>query len=226
MTAPLVLLASILVWMGLTVLLVHAVHTVAPALGAVGIIVLFLALATVVMSSGVAHTADRLVSYPSGLFRALGLKRTPVLSLVLVWIVAAGLLVKGDDRLYVTLAADPRPGCPPGWRQPRRRRRPSRRRSKSGWGTTASPTSRPPARRPGARPAVPLVIVASSGGGARAGAWTALVMDAAFGYAGDGQPCLEPEGVWAAACPREATGCSRPAVSPGAVWGSPSTWPR
>jgi hypothetical protein len=175
-----VLLACVVVWMIVVVVLDRSVYSVAPRIGTAGVLAAFLLLLTYTLSSAVA-VGSSAATAPPAVFRAAGLRRTPVLSLIVVWVLALSLLPL-DFPLHVMVA---------------RRRGDAPARSENlagafhGWeeancllGETPTAGRRAPKMR-----AVPLVLVSSSGGGVRAAVWTSFVMDQVFGYSGEGLGC-------------------------------------
>jgi hypothetical protein len=140
-------------------------------LGAIGVVGAGLLLSTVTVCSIVA-LPDRLSARPAPLFRVLGLRRTPMLSLLAIWVVAVSVLPL-DEQLH-----DVRPGL-------------SRPENTGTTGITLKDAFDEWRARNcvavGTRvagqekPVVPLILVASSGGGIRAAAWTSQVLDRVLG---------------------------------------------
>lgn len=144
------------------VLLIVFPLELAPAIGTVGVVLVGAML--------FAAAAAALVGFaewtrPPDILYAFRIRRTPVFILLAVWLVLAG----GSDNDITVIAAEP--GAQGGitiddvW---------------SRWleGNPSTAVSVPNAVD---RPAVPIVFVASSGGGIRAAAWTGYVMDCIFG---------------------------------------------
>jgi hypothetical protein len=159
---------SLLVWWAVIWWMTGAaLDEVAQWTGVIGVVGAALLLLTVAACS-LAVLPERLRAEPLPLFRVLGLRRTPVLSLLAIWAVVASLLPI-DERLH-----DVRPML-------------ARATTSASAGITLQDAFDQWRRRnciavgdravgPG-KPVVPLVLVASSGGGIRAGAWTSQVLD-------------------------------------------------
>ncbi|MDP8929708.1 MAG: hypothetical protein M3O70_14325 [Actinomycetota bacterium] len=163
-SGPMILLATLLV-LGVAIAVVVSPHGAAPAVGPLGVALTALLGLTLVFALLVWRSERwaRTYGVPPA-FALLGLRRVPVLTLLVVWAVAATALDNGHHFDVTTRRA------------------------------TASDTSLAldvayerwvkaqefkPAPR-GRRPAVPLVLVAAEGGGIRAAFWTALVLDCVF----------------------------------------------
>jgi hypothetical protein len=140
-------------------------------LGAIGVVGAGLLLFTVTVCSIVA-LPDRLSAGPAPLFRVLGLRRTPMLSLLAIWVVAVSVLPL-DEQLHDVRPEVSRPGNTgttgitlndafDQWRA----------RNCIAVGTRVTGQE---------KPVVPLILVASSGGGVRAAAWTSQVLDRVLG---------------------------------------------
>jgi hypothetical protein len=146
--------------------------------GAIGVVLLFLVGVSAV--TGLLVIASEYVSTrykPPSLFRALRLRRWPVFALLLVWFVAAARFDTGVHwdvrRLDDTSAPQARLTLTQAWEAWR--------------DAQPKPTATPGAQRP----AIPLVLVAASGGGIRAATWTALAMRCLF----EGQPAVRDNGI-------------------------------
>jgi hypothetical protein len=162
------LVASVILWAALAWVLSTRVLTIAPALGAIAVLLAFSVLLVYFLTS-LAITVDRLPGRPAPLFAAVGLRRTPVVSLLVLWWLVVTLL-PFNTRLHDVLA-DNASGVSPS--------------SETLDGAMAQWTARnclTGVKASGELPAVPLVLVASSGGGIRAAVWTASVLDQALGY--------------------------------------------
>lgn len=178
----LALLASVLAWV-LVVRLLRYDLSAAASLGVVGVLSSFLLLASYTGSSVIA-VADRLVDRPAPAFRFLGLRRAPILSLALVWVAVASMVpFRGD--LHVAVAGG---GSGP------LRTGVDLEAAFEGWKAANCVLPGPP-REVGAAtlPAVPMVFVASSGGGIRAAVWTAHVLDQALGQPPAQGGCESPD---------------------------------
>ena len=148
----------------------------APWLGGLGVISLGLLLLAV-SGCGLIGVIDHVVRTPPTAFARLGLRRVPVLSFILVWFILASLLppeenthdvrgfgaTEGSERTRRDLAT-----LFAAWQERQ----------------CLTPGDQPLASAT-ARPAVPLVFVATSGGGVRSAAWTTYVLDRALGYGPD-----------------------------------------
>ncbi len=107
-----VLLACIVGWMVLVLLLDQAVFGIATWLGTAAVLALFFALFTYTLSSAVAVGMSAWPT-PPGVFRAVGLRRIPVLTFVVVWIVVVSLLPLDPLAPRCRLRGD-RSACVPG----------------------------------------------------------------------------------------------------------------
>ena len=165
------LLACVVGWMVLVLVLDRTVFAIAPRLGTAAVLALFFALFAYTLSSAVAVGMSAW-SKPPGVFRAVGLRRVPVLTFVAVWIVVVSLLPL-DLSLHdaVSEAAGPRAFQADTLGGAFTR-----------WTEHNCLTAGPPSEGPRTIPAVPLVLVSSSGGGVRAAVWTSFVMDRTFGF--------------------------------------------
>jgi hypothetical protein len=181
--APSILFGCLVAWMVALAALTRTVHVVAPALGSIGVVLAFCLLLAYTGSSVIA-TVDRWAPKPQLLFATTGLRRIPVLSLLLVWFLLASQFSFGE-RLHDVL-----PGAD------------DRTKPQQGIGLAGVFTDwvtrhcllgdADPKRRE--LPAVPLVFVASSGGGIRAAVWTSMVLETAFGSASADQSSKPTKG--------------------------------
>jgi hypothetical protein len=141
--------------------------------GAIGVVLVFLAAVSAVAAVLVGASEWASTRYkPPSLFRAIGLRRWPVFTLLLIWFVAGARFDSGVHWEVRRLEDVPAPQARltlaqawQGWREVHA-------------GSTVSPGAD--------RPAVPLVVVAAAGGGIRAATWTALAMRCLF----EGQPAV------------------------------------
>jgi hypothetical protein len=167
----LVLLACVSVWMASIWTFYLWGQTIGPAVGSIGIVAAFFILLTYTGSSVIA-VADTVVDEPAPLFRAVGLRRAPVLSLVAAWFLIASFL-PFDEAFH-----DVRPtGSPTNDLHPRELLS----EAFVAWVAENCLLSDTDVTTT-AKKAVPLVLVASSGGGIRAAVWTAYVLDRTLGY--------------------------------------------
>jgi hypothetical protein len=168
----------------------------ASELGTVGVVGLALLLLAAIGSS-IVVLIDRLLPVPP-LFRALHISHTPVLTLILVWALTATLLGVAEPLHDVQLEPSREP-----WRQsvaePGRELKAREGERLEGafelwrWQNCLVARTSQEAGSPEERPAVPLVLVATAGGGIRAAAWTTYVLDRVLGYAALPQePCVNP----------------------------------
>jgi hypothetical protein len=167
--------ASAVITAVLYALLVASPIEIAQAVGGVSIALVFLAALSLVLGGLILLTdwwVDRL--RPPWALQAFDVRRIPVVTLLLIWAVAAAKLDDGSHWDIRTLAAG------------------------SATNTTESPkyagvtiadafdawlgkaTGRAGGTTHAGRTAIPLVIVATSGGGVRSAYWTALAMDCLF----------------------------------------------
>jgi hypothetical protein len=129
-------------------------------LGTVGSLAVFLVAVCFLGCLAVAVEGQRA---PPAVFRAFRLRRIPIFVLVLIWLVVGGYLDQGgyDDVRRID-GAFPQATIQDAWAK---------------WIAK---------QQPNGRPAVPLVLVASEGGGIRAAYWTASVLDCALAGRGEG----------------------------------------
>jgi hypothetical protein len=148
--------------------------SVAPRVGTMGMIVMAAIFATL-LGAGAVRLAE--LSRPPRLLAAFGIKRTPMVALLVVWFLLAPTLlgVHTNDVRLISGVTQAGLGFDDVWQR---------------WAannlsqTTAATTE---------RPVVPLLLVSSSGGGLRAAAWTSFVLDCIFeGSPGAGGPCDGP----------------------------------
>ena len=135
--------------------------SVAPHLSTIGMIVIA-TIALTLLGAGAVRLAE--LSRPPRLLAAFGIRRMPVVTVLVVWLLLAPTLagrhVTDIPVLEDTGAAVGRPGL------------------RSGVGALGGgQPGRPPGRPDPSRPVVPLLLVSSSGGGLRAAAWTSFVLD-------------------------------------------------
>jgi hypothetical protein len=175
-------------WLALNVAIGWNVLFVGPFIGTIAMLLAFLLMLSIVL--GVLVRAGEKYQ-PAPAFRALQLRANPVLSLLLVWAVGASLISSAsfhDVRTRPLVL--PRGGAP----YPRTV---TIKGAYCRWAATnglsdPSCASYPPPSHPAAG-AVPLIVVASSGGGIKSAFWTDIVLDCLFdqrsSYCGpDGEP--------------------------------------
>jgi hypothetical protein len=177
-TALGVLLGTGVLWAGIALLLrdPDRMIAIAPQLGTVGVVCLFLSLLTLAGASLIV-LVDHVLLRPAQLFRALRLARTPVLSLLLIWLVLATYLPPGSGDDLHDIRTIARADTTPARASEQLADAFAYWRLQNCLVATSAPALA------GERPLVPLVLVSSSGGGIRAAAWTATVLDAFLGYA-------------------------------------------
>lgn len=194
------LLGCVLAWgvIFFALVLSESARRLTAQLGSIAIFTVGLLLVNLLVSNLVA-IVNLLAPHPAPIFRALRLRRTPVLTLIGIWYLLATLLppteplhdvlhrdAPGVLRSGVTLeTAFYRWRCRNGLIAPERRP-PSL--------PSDSPACSPPLAGlprpatgtadtlPTTKPIAPLILVASSGGGIRAAVWTTYVLDRALGY--------------------------------------------
>jgi hypothetical protein len=165
--------------------------------GTIGVLALFLIFASVILSALILFLEPL---RPAAIFRMLRLRRTPVLSILLAWmIVTTGILGgAGDHDARLLPSRSALPGCGPT-------------REAGGAATTQQPPAsvgvddvfdrwksknlrQPPGSGDTTQKAgVPLLMVASSGGGIRATYFTLAALQELFDDAGARDPC-DPSG--------------------------------
>lgn len=181
-------------------LVLVSVHSVAQAVGTVTIVLAFLILVTY-LALAMTWVSERVV--PPRLFLAVRLGRIPVLTLLVVWAVAAAALNDGeyhDVRRHPDAEARAAAAGSSGVRPIVLREALNR------WLDAQAVPDLYDAPRPRAgadkrRRIVPLVLVTAEGGGVRAAYWTALTLECLFGSGGASNTCrggLPPESVFAA----------------------------
>lgn len=175
----LALLVCILAWMVILLLVDANVFSLASSIGMAGVIAVFAILLVYSLSSVVAVSTS-LSTVPAPAFRAAGFRRTPILSLILLWAVLVSLLPLSFPRAPVNLP---------------------QREGHALIGDGLSDTfedwvkdnclmdAATDASGERVIPVAPLILVASSGGGVRAAVWTSYVMDEVFGFADAAAPC-------------------------------------
>jgi hypothetical protein len=162
------LVSSLAVWVVVAHLLGSSqqwLHDYSQAVGSVGVAAFAFAL-VVFVGMSLVGLGDA-VFYPPRAFRLLGYAHTPVVSLILVWWFLASALppeeATHDARRTTTAAA---------------RTTETLRARFDSWLARQCPI----VAGPNQTPVVPLVIVATAGGGARAATWTTYVLDRTLGY--------------------------------------------
>jgi hypothetical protein len=185
------------------------VQTITPWLGVVGVVSVALGLFCAV-GSAIVVLVDALVPTPRAL-RALKLARVPVLPALAVWWALAAFLPPQEPLHDVrfqpaSVASEPRVGeqlasAFQAWRF-------------RNCLVVADPAS---AGDPRNKPVVPLVLVATTGGGIRAAAWTAYVMDRVFGYDRPTERCTGQSADRLEAVPRGSRLFAASGVSGGSV---------
>lgn len=167
------LLTCVVVWMAFVVVLDRTVFDLAEWLGTAAVLALYFVLLTYTLSSAVAVGSSAWRA-PPAIFRAAGLRRIPVLTVIVTWILVVSLYpfdfsfhdavsdASGPDEFQ----ADTLAGAFSRW---------------TSHNCLVDP-SRTEAGGPRTIRAVPLVLVSSSGGGVRAAVWTSFVMDKTFGF--------------------------------------------
>jgi hypothetical protein len=177
-TALAVLAGACLLWSLIALLLRDLDRMLATAawLGTVAIVCMFLILLTLVGSSLIV-LVDRALLRPAQLFRGLRLARTPVLSLLLIWLLLAAYLPPSAHERIHDARTTPRGDMTAG--------HPGEQVTTAFefWRFQNCLLAPEPLPATAQRPLVPLVLVATSGGGIRAAAWTATVLDEFIGYA-------------------------------------------
>jgi len=163
--------AAVVMLLGLAyVLLLASPIRIPQDLGSVGIVFVFLEAASLALGGLVLLAGWWVDSYGEPrLLAAVQMRRIPVLTLLLIWAIIASLIDDGSHWGVRTLSASQATGpVPPSGI--------SLDQAFSAWLGKAS-------RRAGGggRKAIPLVFVATSGGGVRAAYWTALAVDCLFG---------------------------------------------
>lgn len=126
---------------------------------------------------------------PPAALGLLGFRRIPVVLLVVVWAVAGTVLDRGSPLHNVRIRDEQQATAGPVSVEDFFAQWAARNAANANASLTAIPA--------GAKPAVPLVMVASAGGGIKAAAWTAVVVDCLFGQhpapeCGD----MPPPGAW------------------------------
>jgi len=150
--------------------------SVAPHVGTIGMVIIAMMILSV-LGAGAIRVAE--LTRPPRLLAAFGIKRTPVVTLVVVWLFLAPTLADEhvtDIRTIVATSTRDVVGFDDVWAR---------------W-EAGNLSTDVPARSSGSegRTVVPLVLVSSSGGGLRAAAWTSFVLDCLFERAsGGGDPC-------------------------------------
>lgn len=184
-----ILLGCVVVWLAIVWSLSgwDLIAVVAGWIGPVGLLAAAVLLMTFTGCAAVA-AADRIVVTPWPIFRVVGLRRSPIVSLVALWFVLASILPP-EDTLHNALPADQRRHAAAGVA-----RGEVLRDAFDEWRERNCLTGRNSAT--GEKRTVPLILIASSGGGIRAAAWTSYVLDGVLGY-GERPwvPCAEKGGL-------------------------------
>lgn len=156
----------------------------APRVGTVGVLLLALMVLAV---AGHAVIRFSELTRPPKILYAFGIKRTPVVTLLLVWLLLAPTVRPAGIYDFRTtpasspgeVAAVPSPGFEDIWERWHA--------ANLGAGPTDSETDE--------REVVPLLLISSSGGGVRAAVWTSYVLDCIFGGgAVDAAQCAQGPG--------------------------------
>jgi hypothetical protein len=177
---------------GLLAMDADRVHLVTPWLGGIGVLSLMLVLLSFT-GAGLIMVTDHGVHPVPPLFRALSLRRLPVMSLLGIWFLLAALLPPEEGTHDVRLvAATGSEWVPPVARRANLALDPHVRTGEKladafdqwRYDHCLLPYMAPPAP-PTQRRAVPLILVASAGGGIRSAAWTTYVLDRTFSYGKD-----------------------------------------
>ena len=148
---------------------------VAPHLSTIGMIVIA-AIAATLLGAGAVRLAE--LSRPPRLLAAFGIKRMPVVTLLLVWFLLAPTLADRHVTDLTVIAGDGGAASGRGF--------------DAVWQRWAEANLEAGGQAAGEadRPVVPLLLVSSSGGGLRAAAWTSFVLDCILeGAPGNGGPC-------------------------------------
>jgi hypothetical protein len=141
-------------------------------LGAVGVVAAFLILAAA-LAFWLVYLAE--VVPPPAVFLAFGIRRIPVLTLLLVWLLVATTIDRTGAYHNVRTLENPKHSRPAP--------RDLQTAFDSGVERAATGTS---------APAIPLVFVAAAGGGIRAAYWTDLVLDCVFSGSDTGSCAPKP----------------------------------
>lgn len=183
----LALLGCILAWIGVVSLIDAHVYSIASWIGTAGVMAAFSLLLVYSLTSVVAVSTS-VSTAPAHAFRAAGFRRTPILLLIVLWAVLVSLLplplprapVNIPEREGAALAGERLDLAFADW-------------------VEDNCLTGAPADQSGERvmPAVPLILVSSSGGGVRAAVWTSFVMDEVVGYTDSTIPCAPPTGAGA-----------------------------
>lgn len=190
------LLGALALWLIALLVLsarIRAVHDLAPQFGGgAGVVLIALGLMTMVGSSLVL-LCDRYIGGSVRVFRLLHLRRTPVVTFVALWFLVPSYIFPRADTAHdvrprwvdasgnllsvtpaladrIPLQGDRQTTLGRAFDEWRRARCLMPGQNPHMSGTAAG------------KPTVPLILVASSGGGVRSAAWTAMVMERAFGY--------------------------------------------
>ncbi|MFH1330204.1 MAG: hypothetical protein ABIJ48_06110, partial [Actinomycetota bacterium] len=136
--------------------------SVAPHMSTIGMIVIATIAATL-LGAGAVRLAE--LSRPPRLLAAFGIRRVPVVTLLVVWFLLAPALADRHVTDLTVIAGDGGAAAGLGFDDV--------------WQRWAADNLEAPgeAAEPAGRPVVPLLLVSSSGGGLRAAAWTSFVLD-------------------------------------------------
>lgn len=183
----LVLLCCVIVWAVIVLILKEHVFAISGSIGTAGVLAGFLILLTYTLSSAIALAGSGFQKVPP-IFRAAGLRRTPVLTLVSLWVVIASLIPLDRDHHVMIAKSSGTEATGETLEE-----------AFDEWRTDNCVMPADPGEpRPDAggqsstvqdKQAVPLLMVSSSGGGVKAAVWTSYVMDRLFRYGGDGMGC-------------------------------------
>jgi len=162
---PFVGLASAVLLIGVVWFLADPI-AVGPAIGTIGMILIAMVPLTL-LGAGVVRLSE--LARPPRLLAAFGIRRTPVVAIVVVWLLLAPAVADQgitDVRRTTGTGSVVGLGFDDVW---------------SRWSANnLGDDPAPGAEAAGERRAVPLLLVSSSGGGLRAAVWTAFVLDCVF----------------------------------------------
>lgn len=141
--------------------------TVGPQIGTIGMVILAMMVLTIA-GAGAVRFAE--LTSPPRIFSSFGIRRTPVVILLIVWMVLAPAVAERStndvriSRVGVTARAADGADFEDVWRR---------------W-SDLNLQDEPGVGANGERRVVPLLLVSSSGGGLRAATWTSFVLDCLF----------------------------------------------
>ncbi|MCJ7725470.1 MAG: hypothetical protein MUP76_03675, partial [Acidimicrobiia bacterium] len=149
--------------------------SVAPHIGTIGMTLMAM-MALTLLGAGAVRLSEH--ARPPRLLSAFGIKRTPVVTLLVAWLLLAPMVVdqrSNDVRITESSSTQTEePGFEDVWQR---------------W-AAANLGGAEPIGSDAERRVVPLILISSSGGGLRAAAWTAFVLDCVFeGASVGGRPC-------------------------------------